>query len=253
MTRRGVLALMLAVAACSGPASDDDGPLTVFAAASLIDVLSAVGEAYEAGGGEVRFSFAGTSALTRQLEQGAPAAVFISADEAWMDYAEARGLIEPDTRVDLLANRLALVAPATSQLCFAVEAGMPLAAELGPDGRLAIAAPEVPAGRYAQAALTALGVWDNVEDRLARGENVRTALQFVARGEAPYGVVYQTDALIDPAVRVVGLFPEESHPPIVYPAAIVAGRSDLEASAFLAWLQGEEAGAIFTDFGFFRP
>lgn len=252
MNRRALL-LLFALAACSPQAPPGDGPVTVFAAASLQDVLNAAGDAYAAAGHEpVRFAFAGTSALARQLEQGAPADVFISADVEWMDYVQARSLIESGSRADLAANRLALVAPATSQLCFPVEAGVPLARQLGPDGRLALAATEVPAGKYAEDALKALGVWEEVKNRTARGENVRAALQFVAREETPYGVVYQTDALIDPNVRVVGLFPEDSHEPIVYPAALVAGAGE-NASAFLEWLEGEDAGEIFAEFGFFRP
>lgn len=250
MLRRRFLAASLAAAAT--PAVAQARPITVFAAASLQDALNAVGKAWKASSGrEVRFSFAGSSAIARQIEQGAPADLFISADVVWMDYLAQRRLIAPATRVNLLSNRLALIAPAGENTRLTVARGFPLARALG-GGRLAMAAPEVPAGKYGEAALTALGVWDAVRDRTARGENVRTALAFVARGEAPFGIVYDTDARAEPKVRIVGLFPAGSHPPIVYPAALVVG-GQAEAGPFLAWLGGPQAGAIFTRYGFTRP
>ncbi|MFO1425457.1 MAG: molybdate ABC transporter substrate-binding protein [Steroidobacteraceae bacterium] len=204
-------------------------PLTVFAAASLTNVLQAVGAAYtRASGQAVTFSFAGTQVLARQLEAGARADLFISADGEWMDYAEARGLLEPGTRSDLLGNRLVLIAPAGSSARLGFGTGFPaaLVAALGPSGRLSLADPDaVPAGRYARAALVRLGAWSLVEARLARSDNVRTALTFVARGEAPLGIVYATDARAEARVRIVGEFPAGSYPPIRYPVAALRVRT----------------------------
>jgi molybdate transport system substrate-binding protein len=167
-----------------------------------------------------------------------------------MDYLQQRHLIATDTRADLLANHLALVAPTGSPIRLRIAPGMPLAAALGADGRLALSGPDVPAGRYAQAALTSLRVWPSVEGRLARGESVRATLAFVARGETPLGIVYDTDAKIEPKVRIVGLFPESSHPPIRYPAALLASSKNASARAFLAFLRGPRASAIFRRYGF---
>lgn len=256
MLRRTFLTAFVAAAlfACSPKPPEPAPPITVFAASSLQDVLTEAGEAYRAAGrGDVRFSFAGSPALARQIEQAPPADIFISADEQWMDYVAERGLIEEDSRVDLLTNRLALIAPADNTEVLVLAPGLDLASRLGPEGRLAMAAPEVPAGKYAEAALKTLGAWEGVRERTARGENVRAALQFVARGEAPYGVVYETDGKVEPAVRIVGLFPQDSHPPIVYPAAVLKGRGEAGADAFLEWLKGPEAGAVFEKYGFRRP
>jgi molybdate transport system substrate-binding protein len=197
-------------------------------------------------------AYAASSTLARQIEQGADADVFVSADADWMNYAEQRKLIRPGSRRDLASNRLALIAPRDSKLKLTPARGFPLAAALG-RGRLAMAAPDVPAGRYGQAALQALGVWDAVKARTAYAENVRAALNFVARGEAPLGIVYETDARVEPGVRVVALFPEATHPRIVYPAAITARSDNPAASAYLAFLQGPEARAIFRRFGFTAP
>lgn len=246
------VALLLALGhPVSAPAQP---PVTVFAAASLQNALEEAGKVYTAKTGKpVRFSFAASSAIARQIEQGAPANLFISADEAWMTYAADRKLVVSSTRVDLLTNRLALVAPAQSKTGLVVGRNMPIAAALGKDGRLAIAGPDVPAGKYGRAALTSLGVWKSVETRLAQGDNVRAALAFVARGEAPLGIVYDTDAKVEPRVRIVGLFPAGSHPRIVYPAALVAGPANPDAALFLYWLRGDEAGRVFAKYGFARP
>lgn len=250
MLRRQVLAA--AFAAFAGHARAQQRPVTVFAAASLQEVLTEVGRRWTVSTNrEVRFSFAASSAIARQIEQGAPADIFISADLAWMDYVAARRLIAPATRSNLLTNRLALIAPAASTARLTIARGFPLARALG-GGRLAMAAPGVPAGKYGEAALASLGVWTSVRDRTARGENVRTALQFVARGEAPFGIVYDTDARAEPKVRIVGLFPAGSHPPILYPAALVVG-GQADAAGFLRHLRGSEAGAIFARYGFTRP
>jgi molybdate transport system substrate-binding protein len=194
-----------------------------------------------------KISYAASSALARQIEQGAPADLFISADSDWMDYVANKSLVRPGSRVDLFTNHLALVAPKDSTAKLDVKRGFPLAKALG-EGRLAMAGPEVPAGKYGEASLTALGVWDSVKDKTARGENVRAALQFVARGEAPLGIVYDTDALAEPAVKIVGLFPDTSHPRIVYPGAALTANP--QAAAFLAWLHGPKGAAAFKPFGF---
>ncbi len=254
--RRRILALAaVLLALTAAPAAPAQGqPVTVFAASSLQNVLEEAGKAYTARTGkQVRFSFAASSALARQIEQGAPAHLFVSADAAWMDYVAARRLIASASRVDLLTNRLALIAPSGSRVRLTVGRNMPIAAALGPNGRLAVAGAEVPAGRYAREALTALGVFKSVEGKLAAGENVRTALNFVARGETPLGVVYDTDAKIEPRVRIVGLFPEGSHAKIIYPAALVSTTSNPDAAAFLYWLRGAEATAVFAKYGFARP
>jgi molybdate transport system substrate-binding protein len=226
-------------------------PVTVFAAASLKNALDAAAAAYakDSATPPARISYAASSALARQIEQGAPADLYISADVDWMDYLAKKSLIVAGARRDLFTNHLALAAPKDSTVTLKIGPGFPLAAALG-DGRLAMAGPDVPAGRYGQAALTALGVWDQVKDRTARGENVRATLQFVARGEAPLGIVYDTDAMSEPAVRIVGLFPESSHPKIVYPGAVVAASTNPAAAPFLAWLHGDKAAAIFKTYGF---
>lgn len=224
-------------------------PVTVFAAASLKNALDEVGREYARTGGEARFSYAASSAMARQIEQGAPADVYVSADTQWMAYLAERRLIVAASRRDLLSNRLALIAPADSRVTLRVARGMPLGRALG-RGRLAIAGPEVPAGRYARVALGALGAWDAVSGRLAQAENVRTALQYVARGESPLGVVYDTDARVEPKVRIVGLFPTGSHPAIVYPAAVVAGSRNPDAARFLDFMSGPRAAAVFRRHGF---
>ncbi len=252
-SRRAALAIILlwgawlADPACAQP---DRAPVTVFAAASLKNAMDEVIAAYGAtGGGQARASYAASSAIAKQIEQGAPADVFISADSDWMDYLARKSLIVASSRRDLLTNHLALIAPSDSKLSLRIRRNMPLAAALGGE-RLAVAGPEVPAGRYAQASLTALGVWDSVKDYLARGENVRGALAFVARGETPLGIVYDTDAKIEPKVRIVGLFPDSSHPPILYPVALTTTAHNPEATAFLRFLEGPQAAAIFHRYGF---
>ncbi len=225
----------------------------MFAAASLTDVLQEIGAAFrEETGIGTRFSFAASSALARQIEAGAPAQVFVSADVEWMDYVAHRGAIDLVTRRNVAGNALVLIAPADSSVKLEIAPGFALAAALG-EGRLAVGDPAaVPAGRYAQAALSALGVWQQVADRLAPAENVRAALALVSRGEAPLGIVYRTDAKVDPGVRVVGEFPAGTHPPIVYPAARIAGGPE-SAGTFVAYLVGDKAQAIFAKHGFTAP
>ena len=225
--------------------------LTVFAAASLTNALQDIGKAYTAKSGQpVKFSFASSSVVARQLEAGARADLFLSADTEWMDYVQARGLIDNDSRRNLLRGHLALIAPADSPVALHIAPGFRLAAALGPRGRLATGDPDyVPAGRYARSALTSLGVWADVADRLVRAENVRVALAYVARHEVPLGIVYETDARVEKGVRIVEIFPEGSHPPIVYPAAVTR-KAGAGARDFNAFLRAPEGEAIFRRYGF---
>jgi len=242
----GILALVLLTLA--GVAAAET--VTVFAAASVKDALDENVKAYQAKSGDrIVVSYAASSALAKQIEAGAPADLFISADLDWMDYLEQRRLVKTDTRRNLLRNRLVLIAPVDSKVSVNIAPGFPLAALLG-SSRLAMANPEaVPAGKYGKASLEALGVWKDVQSKVAAAENVRAALVLVSRGEAPLGIVYRTDAAADPKVRVVGLFPENSHPPIIYPAALtVAGKR--AAEPFLQWLGRSDARAIFEKHGF---
>jgi molybdate transport system substrate-binding protein len=247
---RRAIALGAALALVAPAAWAQPAPLTVFAAASLKNALDEVDTAYAAQShATVRASYAASSALARQIEQGAPADAFISADSDWMDYLAQRRLIVAASRRDVLTNHLALIAPAGSSVRLTIRKGFALARALG-DGRLAIAGPEVPAGKYGRASLQALGVLDSVSDHLAPAENVRGALAFVAQGEAPLGIVYDTDAKTEPMVKIVGLFPDESHPRIVYPAALVAASTNAAAATYLMFLQGPQASAIFKRYGF---
>ncbi len=225
-------------------------PVTVFAAASLTDALEQLGDEFTRSTGvRVRFSFAASSVLARQIEAGAGADVFFSADQAWMDYLQQRGRINAATRRDLLGNRLVLIAPADSTLQLKIAPGFALLSALG-GRRLATGDPDsVPVGRYARSALTSLGVWQDVEDRLVRAEDVRHALMFVARGEVPLGIVYASDARADQDVRVIDVFPADSHLPIIYPVALTRGAS-AEASRFLDFVQGPAGRAAFGDQGF---
>lgn len=250
-TRRSVLAGGLAAMGLGAARA----PLTVYAAASMQDALKAVGEAFaRRGGPRVGFSFAASSVLARQIEQGARADVFVSADLAWMDYLAERRLISPRTRRDIASARLVLVAQKASTMNLPIRRGFPIVQALG-SGRLALADPtSAPAGRYARAALTSLGVWRAVEPRLARTDNVRAALAFVARGEAPLGIVYDTDARAEPGVRIVGAFPASSHPRIVYPAAVVASSRQAQAAASLVgFMAGLDGAAMLRRFGFGPP
>jgi molybdate transport system substrate-binding protein len=245
----GGLVLIAACAGAAGPAKAAD--VLVFAAASLKTALDDAARGFEeAEGGTVRLSYAASSALARQLENGAPADIFISADLDWMDYVEKKGLIEPGTRRNLLGNRLVLVAPANSAIEAAIAPGFPLLRLLG-GGRLAMADPaSVPAGKYGKHALESLGVWDSVASRVAPAEDVRAALRFVSRGEAPLGIVYETDAAADPGVKIEGRFPDGSYPAIIYPIAEIAGRSSPAADKFMAYLSSAAAQPIFAKQGF---
>jgi molybdate transport system substrate-binding protein len=239
------LAGLRGIAADAGPPS-----ITVFAAASLTDVLQELGDGFTKETSiPVRFSFAASSALARQIENGAPADVFFSADVEWMDYLQTRNLIRRDTRHDVLGNRLVLIAPADSEIKLKIGPNFALAAALG-KGRLATGDPDaVPVGRYAREALTTLGVWSGVSERMVRADSVRVALAFVDRGEAPLGIVYETDALIDKKVRIVDIFPDNSHLPIVYPIALT-GAAKGDAAKFVAYLRGPKGLITFKAYGF---
>jgi molybdate transport system substrate-binding protein len=225
-------------------------PLLVFGASSLTNVLDEIGAAYTRETGQVvKFSYAASSVLAKQVEAGAKADVFFSADTEWMDYLQSRNLVDKTTRKELLGNRLVLVAPVASAVHLKIGPNFPLAATLG-KGRLATGDPDsVPVGKYARTALTSLGVWNDVADKLVHAENVRSALAFVARGEAPLGIVYETDAKVDKNVRVVDIFPANSHLPITYP---VAATIDAQpgAAKFVTYLRGETAAAAFKKYGF---
>jgi molybdate transport system substrate-binding protein len=226
--------------------------ITVFAAASLKNALDEANAAFiKQTGIKAVVSYAATSALVKQIEAGAPADVFLSADLRWMDYAAERKLIAPDTRINLLGNALVLIAPKDSKIDkVAIGQGFGIAALAGP-GRIALAnVQSVPAGRYAKAALQSLGAWAAAEKKLAMAENVRAALAFVARGETQVGIVYATDAKAEPNVKVIGTFPDGSHPPIVYPVAATAGTTKPEAMRYLSFLRSREAKAVFERHGF---
>ncbi|KTE78831.1 molybdenum ABC transporter substrate-binding protein [Sphingopyxis sp. A083] len=250
--RRLLLLLVLTIVAPMAAAAER-GPL-ILAAASLQESLTDAANAWAAQGhARPVLSFAGSSALARQIMAGAPADLFISADEPWMDAVAKAGLLRPGTRANLVGNRLVLIAPRASRLHLAPARGFALARALG-GGRLAVADPNaVPAGKYAKAALTALGVWGDVADKLAPAENVRAALALVERGAAPLGIVYATDAQASQAVRVVGTFPAASHPPIRYPLALLKTSRSRDAAAFRAFLLARQARAIFARHGFTAP
>jgi molybdate transport system substrate-binding protein len=252
MRRRAVIGAFagFAAAAIVIRAGAQSRPVLVFAAASLKDALDAVAAEWRTESGkQATISYAASSTLAKQIENGAPADLFISADRDWMDYLQQRNLIASASRRNLVGNKLVLIAPKDSTVQVTIAPGFPLAAVLG-DGRLAMADPAgVPAGRYAKAALIKLGVWRAVAGHIAAAENVRAALLLVARGEAPLGIVYQTDAAAEPGVRIVGTFPPESHPPIVYPMALTkTARPD--AASVAAYLRGPAAGAVFEAQGF---
>jgi molybdate transport system substrate-binding protein len=242
--------VLVALLLTTVPAFSADA-LVVFAAASLTDSLQKVTDAYTRSTGiEVKLSFASSAALAKQIENGAPADVFLSADQEWMDYVAQKQLIRQDSRSDLLGNRLVLIAPADSTVALRLGRGAPILAALGSQGRLATGEPtSVPAGKYAKAALISLGIWGDLEKRLAPAENVRVALSYVARGEAPLGIVYATDAAAEAKVRVVDVFAESTHAPITYPVALTRS-ARAAAAGYREFLQSAAAAAIFTQAGF---
>lgn len=248
---RSLTATIAVVAALiAAPAVTRAETVRVFAAASTTDALNEVIGAYTKAGGEtVLASYASSSTLAKQVEQGAPADVFVSANPKWMDYLEKAGLLKDGSRADLLGNALVLVAPKDSTVAPTLEKGFPLADLLG-DGRLSVGDPDhVPAGIYAKTALTTFGVWAVAEPKLARASDVRGALALVERGEAPLGIVYSTDAAITDGVRIAATFPEDSHDPITYPVALTK-EAGPDAAGFLDFLKTDEAKAIFERYGF---
>ena len=257
-TRRGFglrLAAMaggLAVALSFGmPSARAEGDVVVFAAASLKNALDAIDAAWKTESGkQATASYAASSALAKQIEEGAPADVFISADLDWMKYLADKKLIKEGSDVKLLGNRIVLVAPKDSAAKADIAANFDLAGLLG-EGRLAMGdVKAVPAGKYGKAALEKLGVWSSVEGKIAQAENVRAALKLVSTGEAPLGIVYQTDATAEPGVKIVGVFPEDSHPPIVYPVGVTAESKNADAAEYVKYLQSAKAKELFEAQGF---
>jgi molybdate transport system substrate-binding protein len=246
LTRLVVVLLLLLP---TGPAVAQN--VTVFAAASLTTAFNEIAQIYrEKGGGAVRFSFAASSTLAKQIESGAAADIFASADELWMDYLAQRSLIDASTRASRLGNTLVLVTPLDQKRTVAIRPGFDLAGMIG-NGKLVTGDPaHVPVGRYAQQALATLGVWNVVAPKIARADNVRAALLLVERAEAPFGIVYATDAAASAKVNVAGTFPVGSHAPISYPFAIVAKRDRAEVRKFFLFLAGPEAQAVYRKAGF---
>lgn len=259
-TRRIWIASLAAAVLALGPltwtaraqAPAQSKELVIFAAASLKNALDEVAASYakEAGKPGPKISYGASNALAKQIESGAPADLFVSADIDWMDYVAGRNLIRPDSRVSLLGNRIVLIAPKDANVTVPLAPGLNLAPALS-GGRLAMANIDaVPAGKYGKAALERLGAWEGVKGQVAQAENVRAALLLVSRGEAPLGIVYRTDAAADPSVKIVGTFPEDTHPPIVYPVAVMKDSANPDATAFLAYLRGPAARTAFERQGF---
>lgn len=241
----------LVLAAAAGAAQAAQKPVLVFAASSLTNVVDDLDQAFTASTGiPVKASYAASSALAKQVEAGAPADVFFSADTDWVDYLDQRKLLQPGTRRDVVANRLVLIAPQDSHLRIKIAPHFDLAGALGGAGKLATGDPDsVPAGKYAKAALEKLGAWDAVSSRVVRAENVRSALAFVARGEAALGIVYATDAKAESRVKVLDVFPESTHPPITYPIALTVGAS-ADAARFTAFVSSAAGAKLFLKYGF---
>ena len=233
------------------PAQAQGRDVVIFAAASLKNALDAINTQWrKETGKKATISYASSPALAKQIEQGAPAQMFISADLDWMDYLAGKNLIKPDTRSNLLGNRIVLIAPKDKARSLEIKPGFDLAKILG-DGRLSMAnVDSVPAGKYGKAALEKLGVWETVSAKIAQAENVRAALLLVSRGEAPAGIVYQTDAAADPNVKTIGTFPENTHPPIIYPIALTASATHPDAAEFLAYLKSAKSKPLFEAQGF---
>ena len=254
-TRKPLLIALLLLAQVAAVSAASAKDVVIFAAASLKNALDEASAAYEKDTGvKALISYAASSTLAKQIEACAPADIFISADLDWMDYLQKRNLIKPETRLTLLGNKLVLIAPADSTATAEIGPGFPLAALLGNE-RLAMADPTaVPAGKYGKAALEKLGVWASVASQVAPAEDVRAALLLVSRRETPLGIVYATDAAADKGVRITATFPDDSHPPIVYPAAELAGSANPAATALLDFLKSDRARAFFEKQGFtFRP
>ncbi|MEP7154442.1 MAG: molybdate ABC transporter substrate-binding protein [Betaproteobacteria bacterium] len=244
-------AKLVAAGALLFAASSTAQTVTVFAAASMKESLDDVARQFEAASGnKVVVSYAASSALAKQIEAGAPADIFISADTDWADYLDTRKLLAPGTRSNLLANKLVLIAPASSNATLRIAPSFKLAEALGKD-RLAMANPDaVAAGKYGKAALEALGVWSSVSERVARAENVRAALALVSRGETPYGIVYRTDALADKGVKIVDTFPAGTHPGITYPVARIATSKAPSARALIEFMKADKTRSTWEKYGF---
>jgi molybdate transport system substrate-binding protein len=253
VTRRFWISFVVGATVVSGigPAAAQGRDALVFAAASLKNALDDVAHQWQGETGKkVAVSYAASNNLIKQIELGAPADIFISADIDWMDYGQQKNLIKPETRANLLGNRIVLIAPKNSTVSIKVERGFDLAAALD-GGRLAMGNVDaVPAGKYGKAALEKLGAWDGVKNRVAQAESVRAALLLVSRGETPLGIVYQTDAASEPDVRIVGTFPQDSHPPIIYPVALTKDSTNPGAVEFLKYLRSKAARPAFERQGF---
>jgi molybdate transport system substrate-binding protein len=245
------LLLAALIASWMPPAHAQTRAILVFGAASLKNALDEADALYQRDkGGKVVVSYAASSALAKQIENGAPADIFISADLDWMDYLAQRNLIKPDTRSNFLGNKIVLIAAADSKLTLTIGPNFQLAQSLG-NGRLAMADPaSVPAGKYGKAALEALGVWSSVADKIAPAQDVRVTLAFVSRGEAPLGIVYQTDAAADKGVKIVDAFPASTHPPIIYPIAVTSMSTNPETAAYISFLKSPAAKPAFEKQGF---
>jgi molybdate transport system substrate-binding protein len=250
ITRRSILGWLLCCGVSVAGAADEPKPVLVFAASSLTNVVDELGQAYTARTRvPVKASYAASSVLAKQIEAGAPADIFFSADTDWVDYVDQRKLLKAGTRRNVVANRLVLIAPTDSSLQVKIAPHFDLAGALG-QGKLATGDPDsVPVGKYAKAALENLGAWDAVSSHIVRAENVRAALAFVARGEAALGIVYETDAKAENRVKVIGVFPENTHPPITYPIALTTGAS-ADAAKFVAYVTSSEGAKIFRKYGF---
>lgn len=254
-SRRSCAALTFALAfAFAAPVSAQPAPKpgpVVFAAASMKTALDAIASDFAKKTGAMpKISYGSSAVLAKQIEQGAPADIFISADLKWMDYLDKVKLLKPHTRRNLLGNALVLIAPADSTSTLKITNGFPLASELG-DGKLAVCTvSSCPAGIYGEEALEKLGVWDAVEPKLAQAANVRDALMLVARGEAKFGIVYATDAKAEPKVKVIDTFPEACHAPIIYPIALMANSTNADAASFAAFMTSQASVKILTDQGF---
>src|SRR5262252_4876594 len=246
-----LVASTMAFTAPSAPATAQGRNLLVFAAASLKNALDDIASQWQSQTGKkVAVSYAASNNLIRQIEEGAPADMFISADIDWMDYGQQKKLVKPETRSDLLGNRLVLIAPKDSPVSISIQPGFDLSAALK-GGRLSMAnVAAVPAGKYGKAALEKLGAWERVKDQIAQAESVRAALVLVARGETPLGIVYQTDAASEPGVRIVGTFPDDTHPPIIYPAALTRDSNNVSAAEFLKYIRSPAGRPAFERQGF---
>jgi molybdate transport system substrate-binding protein len=252
MLRR--LAILLAVLLTPAAGRADPAPIYVLAAATLKNALDSVVQQWQQeGGAPVTLVYGATPALAKQIENGAPSDLFFSADPDWMAYLDGRHLVRTETRRNILGNRLVLIAAAKSPLATTIAAGFPLLSLLG-EGRLAMCDPaHDPAGRYGRASLESLGVWSSVADRIAIAENVRVAVTMVGRGEAPLAVVFTTDAVGNDSVKTLGSFPDDSHPPILYPASVTTASRHPDAVRFLNYLSSPSGKAVFARFGYLAP